>query len=346
VSSEAPERGTVVAAIAARNFLPRARVLAASLARVHPDLPFAVLLLDAPDSLPDPAQEPFEVIGVDDLAGADARTVAFRYARRAACAAAKPALIRHLLSRGHERVLFLDSDTVVTGDLGPFLEVLDRAPVVLTPHLVEPATGPAARERELVIGLAGVANTGVVGVRAGGDGERFVDWWSERLLTRCITDPAAALHLDQRWADLAIGLFDGACLIRDPGVNVAYWNLAERPLRIQGARITAAGRPCRLLHASGYDTRHPELLSIYAPELRTDGLGDAGRLLRRYHGALLEAGEVEAQSWPWAFERYADGARIDPAERAAHRNLGAEAERFGDPFAVGEGSFRSWLGAR
>ncbi len=346
MSSEMPGSGTVVATIAARNFLPRARVLAASLARVHPKLPLILLLLDEPGPPVDSAREPFEILGVDDLSGSHVRTVAFRYARRAACAAAKPALIRHLLSRGHERVLFLDPDTVVTGDLAPLIDTLDEASVVLTPHLVTPATGPAARERELAIGRAGVVNTGVVGVRAGGDGGRFVSWWGERLLTQCIVDPAAALHLDQRWADLAAGLFGGVRLVRDPGVNVAYWNLAERPLRIEGQRITAAGHPCRLLHASGYDVRQPERLSIYAPPAEPEGMGAVRRLTARYRRALFDAGESEALARPWAFDRYADGVPIEEAARVAHRELGREAGRFGDPFAVGSGSFREWLATR
>ena len=336
----------VVATVGAANFLPRIRVLAASLARVHPGLPLVALLMDEPGGRFDPAREPFPILAACDIAHAPLRTLAFRYERRAACAAAKPALLRHLVAQGHRRVLFLDPDMVVTGDLAPVTGALDDASIVLTPHLVTPATGPAARQRELAIGRAGVVNTGVVGVRAGEESERFLAWWAERLLTGCVADPVAGLHLDQRWADLAPGLFAGVRLLRDPGVNVAYWNLPERPLRIEGPRVTAAGRPCRLVHVSGYDLRNPEDLSVYAPGLHTRDLRDAGRLLGRYRRALLDNGEDEARAWRWAFDRYADGVRIDAAARAAHRDLGPAAERFGDPFAVGRGSFRSWLGAR
>ncbi len=345
MSSESAPPELIVATIAGNNHLPRARVLAASLARVHPGLPFAILLMDEPDGRFDPAGEPFEVIAMDDIPEAGLRTRAFRYERRAACASAKPELIRHLFARGHQRVLLLDPDIVVVDDLEPLLSALDEASIALTPHLVTPATGPDARAHELTIGLAGVVNTGVMGIRADATGERFVEWWRSRLSTHCIANVAAGLHLDQRWVDLVPGLFDGVQLVRDPGVNVAYWNLAERPLRIDGGRITAAGHPCRLLHASGYDVRHPERLSIYAPSMTLEGMGDVRRLADRYRRALLDAGEAEALSWQWAFDRYADGAAIDEAARIAHLELGADADRFGDPFAVGSGSFREWLGS-
>ena len=340
------ERGPIVATIAGKNHLPRARVLAASLARVHPELPFVLLLMDEPDGRLDPAREPFEVLGMEDLPQAPLRTLAFRYVRRAASAAAKPELIRHLLARGHERVLLLDADTVIVDDLAPLLGALDDASIALTPHLVTPATGAGARQRELTIGLAGVVNTGVLGVRSSPEGQRFLDWWRRRLQTHCFAHVIAGVHLDQRWADFVPGLFDGVRLVRDPGVNVAYWNLPERPLRIEGSRITAAGHRCRVLHASGYDVRHPERLSVYAPSLELAGMGDVRRLTARYRRALLDAGESEALSWPWAFDRYADGVPIEEVARVTHRELGEEADRFGDPFTVGSGSFREWLETR
>ncbi len=315
--------------------LPRARVLAASLRRVHPEVPFVLLLLEEAGA----GGEPFEVLSPGDVGGSELRDILFRYEGRAAGAAAKPYALRHLLDRGHRRVVHLDADTVVTDDLGPLLDAVGRAPIVLTPHLLEPATGPHARARELMLVRAGVVNTGVLGVRAGPTTDAFLAWWMERTLTHAVADLDNGLHLDQRWVDLAPGMFDGVHVLRDPGVNVAYWNLAERPLQIEGGRLTAGGHPCRLLHASGYDVRRPERLSSYAPQLPAGGV--AARLLERYRRELLEAGEAAALDRPWTFDHWADGTPIPPEAREAHRRLGADAGRFGDPFAAGPGSFRA-----
>ncbi len=329
--------GAVVTTTVNAAHLPRARVLAASLRRLHPEVPFVVLLLDEPDARADP----FEVLLPGDIPGTQIRDIVFRYEGRVAAAASKPYAMRHLLERGHRRVFHLDADTIVTGDLGPLLDALDEASIVLTPHLLTPASGPDARARELMLVRAGVLNTGVLGVRADAAGEAFLEWWMERTLTHSVADLDNGLHLDQRWVDLAPGMFDGVHILRDPGVNVAYWNLAERPLRVEGDRITAGGHPCRLLHASGYDVRHPARLSAYAPELPAEGA--VAGLLERYRRELLEAGEAEVQGRPWAFDRWADGTPIPPEAREAHRLLGAAADRFGDPFAVGPGSFRASL---
>ena len=341
--SEARPADVVMTATVTGAFLPRARVLAASLRRAHPEIPFVLLLLDDPDGQVR-ASEPFEVLLPADLPGPDLPTLLFRYTEREAGASAKPQVLRHLLRRGHRRVLFLDADMIVTADLGPVLDALDEASILVTPHLLEPASGPGARERELLLVRAGVLNTGLVGVRAGAETERFLDWWTRRTLAHGLADPDNGVHMDQRWADLAPGMFAGVRLLRDPGVNVAYWNLDERPLREEGGVLTAGGRPCRVIHASGYDVRRPDVVSTYASDLRPDAL--LAGLLERYRRALLDAGEADAIGAPWVYDRWADGAPIPPEAREAHRRLGAAAERFGDPFAVGPGSFRDSLAAR
>ncbi len=333
-----------IATVVAANHLARARVLAASLRRWHPDLSLVLLLMDEPAGRFDPAGEPFEVLRLADLPRTDdLLALAFRYGRRGASAAAKPRLVGHLLERGHPGVLFLDPDTVVTGDLTPVLDAVRGSALVLTPHLVSPARGDGARARELAIARSGILNAGVVGVHAGPVAEAFLEWWSERLLTHCVSDPAEGMHMDQRWLDLAPVLFGDVRLLRDPGVNVAYWNITERPVRIEGAQITVGGSPCRIVHASGYDAASPEILSQYAPAMRTAESGAAGLLADRYQRALLACGDAVARHWSWAFDRWADGVLIPPVAREAHRALGPAAARFGDPFAVGPGSFRTWL---
>jgi hypothetical protein len=344
MSSEA-----VVVTIADCAFVARARVLGASLREVHPELRLHLLLLA--DRRPRRGvrlrREPFaEVRGLADPARSHLRMTAFRYAGRGAAAAVKATALRALLARGHRRVLFLDADTVVTDRLDRLLDPPSGAPIVLTPHLLEPAGTADARERERVLLRAGVLNAGAVSVAPGPAADAFLAWWEQRLRDHCIADPNNGIHLDQRWLDFAPGMFDGVELHRDPGVNVAYWNLHERPVRVERGRITAGGEPCRLLHASGYDVRRPDRLSVYAPDMRTADLGDAGRLASRYRDMLLAAGEERALRTASRYATYADGSPISDAAREAHRLLAGEAARFGDPFAVGPGSFREWFAAQ
>ena len=38
-------------------------------------------------------------------------------------------------------------------------------------------------------------------------------------------EAAFGVYTDQRWCDLVPALFDGVKVLRDPGLNVASWNL-------------------------------------------------------------------------------------------------------------------------
>jgi hypothetical protein len=332
-----------VATVAAKSHLPFARVLARSLRERHPDVPFYVALTDEVEGCFDPAGEPFELVPIAALGIPDLRRFVFRYDRREVAVAAKAFVLDHLLERGFARALFLDADTWVTADLSPLFDALEQRSILLTPHLVEPARGPDAARRELTIAAAGAYNGGVVGVRREREARRFLAWWQARLLEHCELAPARGLHHDQGWDALVPALFDDVGLCRDPGVNVAYWNLPERPLERRGDEWLAGGRTLRLAHFSGFDPEAPANLSRHAP--RPARLPDAvAELWRRYAEALLAAGWLASRAWPYGFGRFDDGSAIPDLARKLYGGLGAAATRFGDPFATERPDcFADWL---
>src|SRR3569833_2865759 len=87
-------------------------------------------------------------------------------------------------------------------------------------------------------------------------------WWQERLRRDSLLAPHQMLFVDPRWVDMVPGNFEHT-ILRDPGYNVAYWNLDTRELARVGDRITAAGRPLRFFHFSGYDPSKPWVLAMY-----------------------------------------------------------------------------------
>ncbi len=111
-----------VGTIVAKNYLPFARVLADSLRRWHPEIPFYVALVDEPEGLFDPEGERFRILELRELGIPRLRDFCFRYTRREAVSAVKPCVLRTLLDMGHESVLFLDADMQVLGDLTSLLE--------------------------------------------------------------------------------------------------------------------------------------------------------------------------------------------------------------------------------
>ena len=124
---------------------------------------------------------------------------------------------------------------------------------------------------------------------------------------------------------------------RDPGLNAGHWELPER--------LERAPAP-RLVHFSGYDPAAPDAASRHVPGLGVAELGPAAQLFARYAALVEAAGHEQARLLPRRFDSFADGSPVTPAARALHRELGEGADRFGDPFRSGPGSFQAWLAER
>jgi hypothetical protein len=335
-----------VGTIIAKNYLAFARVLADSWRRYQPDVPLFVLLADEAEGYFEPAGEAFPIIGLGELDIPDRRSYLFRYTRQQVVVSAKPYLLRYLLDRGFASAVFLDTDILVLNRLTPLMEKLSRHPIVLTPHLLAPTTGDDRVARELNILVSGVYNGGCLGVAESPTARAFLAWWAERLYDHCRLAVAEGMHYDQRWLEFVPVFFEDVCILRDPGMNVAYWNLRERDVRLRGDEATVNGEPVRFFHFSGFEPERPELVSRYSPALTTASLGDPAALFERYASLLDRAGEAESRTWPYAYDRFDNGVPIPDLARRLYTRLGQAARGFGDPFAAkGSGSFFAWLNA-
>ena len=129
--------GTVVA----KNYLPFARVLAESLRRYHPEIPFFVALADEVDGYFDPTAEPFHIVTLADLGIPELKRFTFHYSRLPLVVATKSYLLSYLLDRGFETAIFLDADILVLGNLDALFDIARAHAILVTPHLLAPLTG-------------------------------------------------------------------------------------------------------------------------------------------------------------------------------------------------------------
>lgn len=328
---------TEVFTIVARNYLAHARVLAASLARHNPDFRLRVVVLDDLDRTIS-SQAPFEVIHAVDLAfdpPSDFSTMAVTYDITELSTAIKPWAFEYLFARGASVVIYLDPDTEVFDALGP-LEPLARGHgMVLTPHITEPLPRDGKRPNELDLLLSGMYNLGFLALSAEA-ARTFLPWWRERLRRDCLNDPGRGLFYDQSWVDFAPALFEPA-ILKDPGYNVAYWNLPHRTLTRDGGRILVNGRPLRFFHYSGFSSHTPHLLSKHqhaSPRIRLSADPILAELCRRYAAALEQAGFADCELLPYAYATTAGGLLLDArTRRVLHRSYVAdEAEGVAVPF--------------
>ncbi len=302
--------------IATRDFLPAVCVLAESLREHEPGATLVCYLVGRELAAPEAATLPFDVRPTDTLPIPDVRRFFFQYTTKELCCALKPHILADALRRDAAgAVAFLDADILVHAPfLDGFRAHLDAHAVLVTPHFLLPAAAPHV----LTILRAGIYNAGVVAVRGGSPGTHFLDWWQERVQRDCIRDPFAGLSSDQRWLDLAVGLFDFVAPLRDEGVNVGYWNLHERRLIRNDTGITVNGvQPLRLYHFSGLTPRE---LSRFAPaEVDRSAWTVATELAGQYRDRI--AAWVSRCPGPAPDDRecFSDGVPITPAQREAVR---------------------------
>lgn len=290
----------------AANYLSFARVLVESFRGFHPEIPFYVVVGDR--------REPGGLLRaggatplrLSDLKVEGLRRMLQRYERKQVMVAMKPAVLRHLLERGHEAAVFLDPDMLVTATLEPVLETVLEHALTLSPHVgpkIVAADDPA-RERTLL--YAGMYNGGFVGVTNREETLRFLGWWEGRLRTHCMEAVRQGIHFDQRWLDLAPGFVGDLHLLRDEGCNAAYWSLTDAEVKRTLDGWTVNGQPLRLFHYSGFSPARPEMVTRFAPGMRIDEIGDAADLFRLYAKLLHDAGWTETadEGWPWGGWRH------------------------------------------
>jgi hypothetical protein len=321
-------------------YLSRARVLAESVRRLHPDWSLWAVVTDLPPAgLPADALAPFHhVVDAAALPIPDFRRWLFRHDLVEACTAVKGAMLRHLLAEGAAKVIYLDPDIALFAPLDPILARLDAASIVLTPHQVDANDAPpAVRDNERGSMRYGIFNLGFLGVRNDETGRAFADWWSARLHEACYDAPEQGLFTDQKYCDLVPGLFPGVHIERDPGCNVASWNISRRPLAFnRRGELTAAGHLLRFYHFTKITGPGAVMTERYAGDSV-----EVYELVAWYLRALAAARVPQAEGHPWAYDAFSDGTRVPRAARLLLRDRADLVAAFRDPFAAD--GYAAWL---
>jgi hypothetical protein len=240
------------------NYLPKARVLAESLKRQHPEAGFHLVVSDELPAWLVQAPAPFDsIIHVEQLPLPQIKGWIFQHTLVELCTAVKGEACRWLADRYPEEPLFyFDPDIVVLGRLDSLLAQLHHADILLTPHLLEPDEElDAVLDNEVCALKHGIYNLGFLGLAPTPEGRRFIDWWAQRLNTLCYAEIDRGLFTDQRWVDLAPAFFPTVGVVRDPGCNVATWNLPRRQVTgsVAGG-LQVNGHPLCFFHFSGFDS--------------------------------------------------------------------------------------------
>lgn len=322
--------------IITKSYLAEARTLGQSIALYHPESSFYIFLADEPDGFFDPACEQFTIIDLAKLPHQDlVNRMKFYYAPFEFCNAIRPLAHEYILEQTDFKVwMYLDSDILVTNSLEPFIDNIRKFSIVLTPHRLDTVLPNIADPHDMLLLQYGIYNSGMIGLQRTETTELFLDWFRERLYKYCFSNERL-MHVDQKWLDLVPGFFNGTCVTKHRGLNVAYWNLHERPLTIGTDGVIMAGSENLLcFHFSGWEVSKPSNLTRYWSW--DPGISSSvwQMLAESYARLLIRNGFNDCHEWPYTFDRFISGEQITTGMRRLYYGECMSGQDLGmDPFS-------------
>jgi hypothetical protein len=325
-------------------YAARACLLAESLKKSETNIEVIALLVDemgAPGS--EEALRVMEqyfdrIVFADTIGIPNFRQWIFKHNVVEACTAVKPRMLEMLQSEGDGTIIYMDPDTLC---FTPFIRQLltaNSGSILLTPHQLTPNnSSQSIHDNELGSTKFGIFNLGFACVRPTIEGKSFAQWWRQSCEMACYEEVANGIFTDQKWCDLVPALFADYSVVRDPGMNVASWNLSQRKIVFnQDGEPSIDGSTLKFFHFTKIGSVGNAMIARYA------GSNIEAFELLRWYTLQLERISGEMPSVKWAYGYFEDGSKITDDCRVLYRNRNDLLMEFDNPFSADDNSYKSW----
>lgn len=328
------------------SYFNRARVLAASLKRQHPDWVLWLVMTDRePEGFTlDLAAEDFDrVVTAEQLFGDETDSWLFGHDIVEACTAVKGRACVHILGQEDcEKLVYFDPDIAIFNPMDEVIDLLDQYSIILTPHQTDPdpkASRSAILDNEIASLNYGTFNLGFIALANDAEGRRFAQWWDDRLHDWCHDSLDIGVFVDQKWCNLVPCFFDGVKVLRDPGYNVASWNLSNRVMHydLEG-RALINDRPLRFYHFTKLGPVGDVMTQRYAG----DNI-EIYELWWWYRHEVDAASSADIPKGWWHYGSFDNGVKVPKDARTLYRRRNDLQTAFPAPFVTGQRSYYNWL---
>lgn len=323
------------------SYLSKANLLALSLRKAHPDwYLLAVITDDLPPDLTEASVLNYfdEIIWSKNLPIENFESWIFTHNIVEACTAVKGPALKYILDQYQPlKVFYLDPDIAVFNPLDDVIHQLNHDNIILTPHQLHPDSEyRSIQDNEIGSLKFGIYNLGFIAVNNSPEANRFASWWSERLLEFCYDDIPNGLFTDQRWCDHVPVFFDKVHILKDPGYNVASWNLSNRNLYYHpNGTLLVNGYPLRFYHFTKLGPVGETMTSRYAKENI-----EVYELWEWYKGKINQLNtELPVPSGWWTYGYFDNGTPITSTLRKFYNQRADLQKHFSNPF-LSEGYLR------
>lgn len=176
-------------------------------------------------------KENLDIIWDDEIVPEQTRLTLFgKYNIIEYCTSIKALSFQYFFKGGNiKKGIYLDPDIKLYKKLDIIDVALNSSNIVLTPHINTADISLDFKEtRESKFLQVGLYNLGFIGIRSSTESYRFLEWWNQRLLEVCYLNPIKGQFVDQNWINFVPVFFEQVEIIKDFGLNLAYWNYRER----------------------------------------------------------------------------------------------------------------------
>ena len=334
------QQEVIFATIATTNFLPRAMVMAQSVKKYMPRSKIIICIVE--EEIPKTSLNLYsyfdEIVLAKNIGIPDFYRFIFQYVQSEGSNACKAQFLIYLIEtyRDYQKFIFLDADTKVFGPFTELLDLLENNEIIVSPHFIS-FNEQAPLYHLAVIHKTGIFNTGLFAIKRGADSDGFLHWWAKILSKYCITNPAKGFWNEQKWLDVASGLFNFR-IQKDPGYNVGPWNLQERNFTVkEKGKYLVNKEPFRMFHFSSIYTDYLEdMLKLSSSEQRHI----ISRLKKEYLQEITNIDKDLLREKPWSYDFFSSGRPIQLKTRLNFRNNQKLYYHIKNPFFANNKTFR------
>lgn len=263
-----------------------------------------------------------EEIGIKDI-----KSMAFKYDVVELNTAVKPYFMEFLLEKfEYDNLMYIDADILLFHRLDRVYEELEQHSVILTPHLLS-----VEEDRDTCISKTqdflryGIYNLGFIAVRNNEAGREAIRWWKQKLHDKCYLSEKEFLAWDQKWMDFAPALLDDVYILRDPGHNVAFWNIQGRFISRKNEEYYVNEKfPLVFYHFSHYRLSRKDTIVDLEPKTRKMPLTereDLKQLFEIYYQSVMENDYEFFSKISYGYGYYEDGNAISKEDRDVYKEM-------------------------
>lgn len=313
---------TVIFTACSVNYLQKAVALFLSIFDNHDDIAAVILLVDSkrPVKIID---QRIKILWAEDINFPDYLQCAFKYNIIELNTALKPYAALKLLSE-YSKLIYLDPDVCVFSNLNSIVDALDTHDTIFTPHAISPYIGNGRPSDQDLLRF-GSFNLGFFAANDSANAKQLLMWWHTQCHAHCFYEPQIGYGVDQKWIDLAPSFFNGLYIVKDVGLNVAFWNLHERKISkaIIGWLVNGAV-PLVFVHFSSFVELDREIIAAKQTRHAPGSRSDFSEIADAYRKYLVTAKiNFMVSDTAYGYAEFDNGSAISPSLRrfyAVHKD--------------------------